>query len=170
MTGDRYYLDQLNAQATFAILKDYSPSRQNGLGLVANGLDQVRQQAWSLRQIDEVAWANPDGSAEKAYFSQIAANNWHWLVTQLPTWTAQEGQAYGHIPGTYSSSGLSMAPWQQDYFASTVIAAAKRGEGDQLLPRTGRVRSLNGPWSGSRGIRPGHGREGCAQAMDDGGS
>src|SRR5439155_9086020 len=116
----------------FDILRDWPTNRQDGLGLVANGRDQVRQQAWDLRQIDEAAWANPDGSAEKAYFSQIADNNWHWLVSQLPTWTAQEGQAYGYIPGTFSSTGPLMGPWQQDYFASTVIAAAEQGNQDAM--------------------------------------
>ena len=130
LTGNRYYLDQLNAQATFDILYDYPAYRQDGLGLVVNGLDQVRQQAWSLRQIDEAAWANPDGSAEKAYFTQISANNWHWLVSQLPAWTAQEGAAYGYIPGAYG--GPSLAPWEQDYFASTVIAAAEQGNQDAI--------------------------------------
>src|SRR5262249_48378245 len=128
MTGDHYYLDQLNAQATFDLLSLWPTNRQDGLGLVANGLSEVRAQAWSLRQIDEAAWANPDGSPEKAYFTQIANNNWHWLVTQLPTWTAQEGQAYGYIPGSYGDG--QMAPWQQDFFASTVIAAAEQGNQD----------------------------------------
>ena len=133
MTGSRYYLDQLNAQATFSELSVWPAPRQNGLGLVANGYDQVRAQAWSLRQIDEAASANPDGSAEKATFTQLANNNWHWLVSQIPTWTAQEGQAYGYLPGAYGDgTGAMMAPWQQDYFASTAIQAAEGGNADAL--------------------------------------
>ena len=42
MTGDRYYLDQLNAQATFSVFSDWPVYRENGLGLVANGSDEVR--------------------------------------------------------------------------------------------------------------------------------
>ena len=45
MTGDRYYLDQLNAQATFSVFSDWPVYRENGLGLVANGSDEVRAQA-----------------------------------------------------------------------------------------------------------------------------
>jgi hypothetical protein len=71
--------------------------RENGLGLVANGYDQVRQQAWSLRVIDEAAWANPTGSVEQTTFAQLASNNWSWLVSQIPTWTQQQGQAYGTL-------------------------------------------------------------------------
>ena len=133
LTGDRYYLDQLNAQATFAEFTAWNVPRENGLGLVANGSDQVRQQAWSLRVIDEAAWANPTGSAEQTYFTKLAANNWSWLVSQIPVWTQQEGQAYGYVPGTYGDgSGSTMAPWQQDYFASVAIEAAQMGNADAL--------------------------------------
>ena len=131
MTGDRYYLDQLNAQATFAVFSDWNVLRQNGLGLVANGSDEVRAQAWSLRVIDEAAWANPTGSAEQTYFAKLADNNWSWLVSQIPIWTQQEGQAYGYVPGTYGNNS-AMAPWQQDYFASVAIEAAQMGNADAL--------------------------------------
>jgi Bacterial Ig-like domain len=129
LTGDRYYLDQLNAQANFSILSDWPGYRSKGVynDIVANGGDQVRAQAWSLRQIDEAAYANPDGSAEKAYFTQVSNDNWSWLVSQLPSWTASQGEAYGQIQGVYGSNTGSMAPWQQDYFASTTIAAAEQG-------------------------------------------
>jgi hypothetical protein len=133
LTGDRYYLDQLNAQATFAVLSDWNVLRENDLGLVANGSDQVRAQAWSLRVIDEAAWANPTGSAEQTYFAKLADNNWSWLVSQIPVWTQREGQAYGYLPGTYGDgSGSTMAPWQQDYFASVAIQAAQMGNADAL--------------------------------------
>ncbi|SEP50536.1 Calx-beta domain-containing protein, partial [Rhodospirillales bacterium URHD0017] len=131
MTGDRYYLDQLNAQATFAVFSDWNVLRQNGLGLVANGSDEVRAQAWSLRVIDEAAWANPAGSVEQTYFAKLADNNWSWLVSQIPIWTQQEGQAYGYVPGTYGNNS-AMAPWQQDYFASVAIEAAQMGNADAL--------------------------------------
>ena len=131
MTGSRYYLDQLNAQATFSELSVWPDPRQNGLGIVANGADQVRAQAWNLREIDEASWANPDGSVEKATFTQLANNNWKWLVSQIPTWTAQQGEAYGYLPGDYRYPG-EVAPWQQDYFASTAIQAAENGNVDAL--------------------------------------
>ena len=133
LTGNRVFLDHLNAQANFSVVIDWPGTRDQGTytDIVANGQDQVRQQAWSLREIDEAAYANPDGSPEKAYFTQIVNDNWTRLVNQLPTWTAQEGQAYGYIPGTYGYPG-TMAPWQQDYFASSVIQAAEMGNQDAV--------------------------------------
>jgi hypothetical protein len=130
LTGQQQYLYELNAQASWSESDDWTAYRQNGLGLVANGQDQVRQQAWSLREIDEAAYANPEGSAMKTYFTQMEDNNWHWLVSQIPTWTAQEGQAYGYLPGTYGSG--TIAPWEQDYFVSTAVQAAELGNQDAV--------------------------------------
>ena len=82
----------------------------------------MRAQAWSSRVIDEAAWANPTGSVEQKTFAQLANNNWSWLVSQIPTWTQQEGEAYGYVPGLYGdNTGSTIAPWQQDFFASTAI-------------------------------------------------
>jgi hypothetical protein len=129
LTGDRYYLDQINAQADASILASWSWFRAQGgyTDIVANGWDQIRQQGWSLRQIDEASWANPDGSAEKAYFTQVAADNWSYLVSQLPTWTTMEGEGHGYIPYFQMSNNMEVSPWMEDYFASTVIAAAEQG-------------------------------------------
>ena len=156
MTGDRYYLDQLNAQATFSVFSDWPVYRENGLGLVANGSDEVRAQAWSLRVIDEAAWANPTGSVEQQAFAQLADNNWSWLVSQIPAWTQRQGEAYGYVPGTYGDgSGSTMAPWQQDYFASTAIQAAQMGNADALTFLNWQANFLVGRFlNGANGFNP----------------
>jgi hypothetical protein len=79
MTGDRTYLDELNAQASYDVLAQ-SPTRQGALGIVADGEGQVRGQAWDLRAIVEAAAANPNGSAEKAYFTQRETNNFGYIL------------------------------------------------------------------------------------------
>jgi Ca2+-binding RTX toxin-like protein len=133
LTGNQYYLSELNAQASWAEADDWTPYRQGGAGLVANGADQLRQQAWSLREVDEAAYANPDGSAMKAYFTQLSDNNWQWLVSQIPAWTQIEGQASGWMPALYGETNDEvMAPWQQDYFASTAVQAAEMGNQDAV--------------------------------------
>ena len=86
-----------------------------------------------LRVIDEAAWANPTGSVEQTTFAQLANNNWSWLVSQIPTWTQQQGEAYGYVPGLYGdNTGSTIAPWQQDFFASAAIQAAQMGNADAL--------------------------------------
>lgn len=130
MTGARWMLDNLQAQASWNVMSQWPAVREDGEGLVVQG-GQVRGAAWSLRQIDEAAWASPDGSAEKAAFTAASAANWSWLVEQIPVWTQQQGEAHGWLPGDYGTSG-ALPPWQQDYFASTAIAAANRGNADAL--------------------------------------
>ncbi len=130
LTGERWILDNLNAQASAAILAAWPDSRLGTTDLVVQW-QQVRAAAWSLRQIENAAFASPDGSAEQSYFRSAADANWAWLVSQIPQWTKDQGEAYGWVPGDYGTAG-ALPPWQQDYFASTAIAAAKRGSADAL--------------------------------------
>ncbi|MBC7942068.1 MAG: hypothetical protein H7Z19_20320, partial [Chitinophagaceae bacterium] len=66
LTGERWMLDNLNAQASYTVVSQWPVARGDGLDLVVR-VNQVRGAAWSLRQIDEAAWISPDGSREKAY-------------------------------------------------------------------------------------------------------
>ncbi|RKK01411.1 carbohydrate-binding domain-containing protein, partial [Teichococcus wenyumeiae] len=130
LTGERWMLDNLQAQAAWNVVSQWADMRgEDGNLLVQN--NQVRGSAWALRQIDEAAWASPDGSAEQAYFSKVSDANWSWIVQQIPTWTAEQGEAHGWLPGEYGTAG-ALPPWQQDYFASTAIAAARHGNEDAL--------------------------------------
>ena len=131
MTGDRNYLDALNAQASYDILTTRPNSqtaaktdgRQGAAGIVADGAVQVRAQAWSLREVVEAAAANPAGSAEKAYFTQVETNNFNHMLNYALT--LNEGQASGYMTGAYPAG--FMAPWQQDYLATTVVLGAEQG-------------------------------------------
>jgi hypothetical protein len=128
LTGDRYYLDQLNAEASYDILDETPSARLDGEGIVADSYTQVREQAWSLREVVEAAYANPDGSAEKTYFSQIMNNNFQYLLQEAASVTAIEGDAFGYILwGQGNGWNGNTAPWQQDYFATTVVLAAEQG-------------------------------------------
>ncbi|WP_144299633.1 RIFT barrel domain-containing protein [Elioraea rosea] len=130
LTGERWILDNLQAQTSAAIMGTYPVNRLDGEALVTNG-GQVRGSAWNLRQVGNAAWLSPDGSAEKAYFESVQQKNWSWLVAQTPGWTAKQGEAHGWVPGVYGERG-GVAPWQQDYFASTTLAEARRGNADAL--------------------------------------
>jgi hypothetical protein len=130
MTGERWILDNVNAQASASIMNEWPAPRMNAADLLV-GTSQVRSAAWSLRQVDEAAWAAPDGSAEKAFFQAASDGNWKWLVSKIPEWTAQQGEAHGWVPGGYGVVG-AMPEWQQDYFASTAAAAARAGNADAL--------------------------------------
>ena len=130
LTGNQSYLDALNAQASYGIDTLWPPMRDGAPNSTGNDNviygNQVRGAAWTLREIDEAAYANPTGSAEKAYFTQVMNDNWRWLASQIPTWTTLEGQAHGYIIDPFEY-GLAIAPWQQSYFISTAVQAAEMG-------------------------------------------
>ncbi|NKE45446.1 hypothetical protein HB662_11720 [Roseomonas frigidaquae] len=128
MTGERWMLDNLQAQAVWSILSYWPDPRGDGNDNVIDG-SQVRAAAWSLRQVDEAARVSPDGSAEQAFFQEASDANYAWLVSKIPEWTAMQGESHGWVPGDYGTPG-AMPPWQQDYFASTVIAATRNGNAD----------------------------------------
>jgi hypothetical protein len=128
LTGRRYDLDQLNAQASFAET-DFWPAaqaRNGGEGIVVGSGNQVRGAAWDLREIAEAAYIDPDHSAMRHYFAQMVTNNMVFLRQKMPIWQVREGQAYGYVPGAYGN-GASMAPWQQDFFATTMSRLAQFG-------------------------------------------
>jgi hypothetical protein len=131
MTGRRYYLDQLNAIATWNETSAWpaSAARNEGQGIVVGPGNQVRGSAWELRSLDEAAYINPDHSEMKTYFTQMVAKNMSFLLTDIPGWTTTEGEAYGYIPGEYGHSG-NTAPWQQDFLATTVGLMALQGNED----------------------------------------
>lgn len=134
LTGERWILDNLNAQAAWNVMNQWPAASRlpDGTDLVVN-IVQTRSAAWSLREVEAAAWANPDGSVESAYFNSVSDENWSWLVSKIPEWTAMQGEAHGWLPTAYVSGFLDrVLPWQQDFFASTAIAAASRGNEDAL--------------------------------------
>lgn len=137
LTGRRAFLDQLQAQAAWCIMSCWPAATARGERLdldraeavnVIRG-NQLRGGAWALRQIDEAGWISPDGDPLREYFQRSAAGHWRWLLSQIPEWAALQGETQGWAPIDYGD-GTGMAPWQQDFFASTVAAAARRGSRD----------------------------------------
>ena len=132
LTARRAFLDNLQAQATWCVIGQW-PGVRGAPGPLGEGVNvvrgnQVRGAAWSLRQLENAAWASPEGDANRAWLRAAADGNWAWIQSQIPAWTAQQGEAHGWIPGEYGMPG-ALPPWQQDYFASTAAIAARRGDG-----------------------------------------
>ena len=128
LTGRRAFLDEVQAQAAWNVVFQW-PAPRGGREANLVRANQVRGVAWSLRQLDDAAWATPQSDPNGEYLRAIAAGNWAWMRAQLPDWTRQQGEAHGWLPGEYGVPG-ALPPWQQDYFASTAAAAARRGSAD----------------------------------------
>ena len=127
LTGERWMLDNLQAQASFNVMYSWPASRGDGAANVIQD-SQLRSAAWAMRQIENAAWVSPDGTAEKAYFEAVANRNWDWVLSKIPTWSAEQGEVRGWINTGYTVSPQGdIPPWQQDYFAGVAILAAERG-------------------------------------------
>ena len=136
LTGRRAFLDEHLAQGAQCIIGRWAVERTTpewrgrpGADMILANGGQVREVAWSLRQLDGAAWIIPDDDADAPMFREAIAGNWAWLRSKTQAWTAMQGEPHGWLPGAYGRSG-AMAPWQQDYLASTVGQAARRGNAD----------------------------------------
>lgn len=132
LTGRRAFLDHLQAQAAMNVVSTWPAVRgSSDMGITER--NQVRGAAWGIRQLDEAGWVSPDTDSNTAYLRRAAAANWRWLVERIPEWTVRQGEAHGWVdPVDYGPFANGIAVWQQDFFASTVIASASRGNADAL--------------------------------------
>jgi len=126
LTGDHYYLEELQFWAMYDVFSTNPGYRQNRKGLVMSG--QLRSQAWSLRTLAEAAYITPEGHPLKPHFVQILNSNLDWYnaeYTNKPT-----ANTLGIITSGYALSHpeqAGIAPWQDDFFTSVVGHVADLG-------------------------------------------
>ncbi len=132
VTGDRYYLEELQFWANWNLFQSNPGYRGAGKGLFKS--DQVRGQAWSLRTLAEAAYVVPDADPQKANFTTRLQNNLQYWVERhaLP----EHDHALGIVTDGYAfaySDGRGVAPWQDDFFTWAVGHAVELGF-DQAKP------------------------------------
>lgn len=133
-TGVRFYLDQLNAEGTYSVMSFWPAgplngnARNYGQGLVLSPANQIRGGAWSFRELVSAAWANPDGTAEKTYFTNVVQNNLDFVNGERTARILSQGQIYGYNIGEYGSAEV-LPPWQQDYLMTSMVLASQLGFG-----------------------------------------
>lgn len=126
VTGDYYYLEELQFWAMWNVFSHNPGYRQNVKGLLQG--DQVRGQAWSLRTLAEAAYITPDNDRLKGHFNQIVANNLDWYNQTYTNNPA--ANALGVIVNGYAivyTSNTGLAPWQDDFFTAAVGRTAELG-------------------------------------------
>jgi hypothetical protein len=126
LTGDYYYLEELQFWAMWNVFASNPGYRFNVKGIVQ--AEQVRAQAWILRTLAEAAYITPDSDRLKAHFNQIMNNNLDWF-NQTYTDNAQANQL-GIVVNGYAlgyNNGTGMAPWMDDFFTSAIGHAAELG-------------------------------------------
>ena len=119
VTGDYYYLEELQFWAMWNTFSDNPGYRDNIKGLLKP--DQVRGQAWSMRTLSQAAYITPDADPLKSHFLTLLTNNLDWYnatYTDNPT-----ANKLGIITNGYSvvyNNNTGMAPWMDDHFTSAI--------------------------------------------------
>lgn len=120
ITGDRYYLDELHAEANYHITGTlYERNGADGLFY----LGQIRGQAWALRSLGAAAYITPDDDPLKDYFADKLGNN-------IDYQRARDLSAAGEVEGYILDEihGGSMAPWQDDFYTAVLAQLAMQGD------------------------------------------
>ncbi|MDI3289368.1 hypothetical protein [Polyangium sp. 15x6] len=117
LTGDRYYLEELQFWANFNMLQSNPGYRENRKGLVQ--FDQTRGQAWSLRTLGQAAYITPDDDPMKKYFTDRVGYNIEWYKKNYID--NPDANLLGILTNGYSLyDDGTMAPWMDDFFTWSV--------------------------------------------------
>jgi hypothetical protein len=128
LSGSHYYLDELQAQANYVVASQ-NPDYRDGAAGILSDHNEVRAIAWGLRELANAAYITPDADALKGYFTTLLSNNLDHFMTEYVNGAKgdAQGQLEGWIQGVYGNANM-MAPWQQDYVATTLALIAGRGD------------------------------------------
>jgi len=138
VTGDRFYLDQIQAEATFPLLYQTNINREGAEGIIDHG--QIRALAWGLRALSNAAYITPDNDSLKSYFDTVVQNNMEHMVEKYITngFYDAAGELEGYVE-VYSTGrgpldGIFSA-WMDDYVTLSLGLIAQRGnaEAEEML-------------------------------------
>ena len=112
VTGDYFYLEELQFWAAWNPLGTDSGARGFELGLVR--FDQIRAQAWSMRTLGQVAYITPDSHSQKAYWTTQLNNNLDFYNASFVVANPNQLGAYDG-KGDGMAESIQSAPWQDDF-------------------------------------------------------
>jgi hypothetical protein len=119
LTGDRFYLDELQFWADWNLIQMNPGARKFDKGILAE--QQIRGYAWSLRTLGHAAWVTPDKHPMKKYFEAKLANNLDWQLERYAKRTHPLG--FDAIRDNMEK----MITWQLDFLVLTVGELAEKG-------------------------------------------
>lgn len=120
MTGERYYIEEIGFWSSFSCMGISPPFR--GFSECVPGNVQVRGFGWTMRTLGQCAYIAPDGSDIKAECNRILANNVAHYTSKMATSDAWNRFGIFETPLTWSPYGnVALAPWQQDFAASSLL-------------------------------------------------
>lgn len=126
LTGDYYYLEELQFWTMWNILSPNPGYREYAKGIIQR--TQVRGQAWSLRTLAQAAYITPDNDRLKSHFVQFMSNNLDWYSNLYlnPATTNKLGVITNGSALVYNSD-RGISPWQDDFFTAALGHTAELG-------------------------------------------
>ncbi len=119
LTGDVYWLEEMQFWASFNFIKQNSKYRELSQGLLKAN-KQARAQAWTLRQLANAAWLTPDSDPDRAYLEDKLRRNLDWYrdfaVTSNPL--GQWGVTVFSLDEFPAEVGWHVRNWQIDFFTA----------------------------------------------------
>lgn len=120
VTGDFYYLEEAYFWANYCLLAQWNVPRGGARGLL---VDEVRGNAWALRNLADAASIAPDSNPERAYFAKRVAANLDAMAAKMlgpPEYNAMgfwaiRTAAAAQIDKPANDRWLVIAPWEHDY-------------------------------------------------------
>jgi hypothetical protein len=142
LTGDYYYLEEAYFWGAYCLLAQWPVPREYGKGIVA---DQLRGDAWALRNIADAGFIAPDGDPEAGYFdgkvrvniaSRIAKMYGPPEFNAIGAWDAQDAVTM-RVQNPANPKWLVDMPWQADFMIWSMHHLTELGYAD-----AGRVRDF----------------------------
>jgi len=127
VTGDYYYLEEMQFWAMYDAFVSNPNYREKGKGLVI--WDQLRGQAWSLRTLAQAAYITPDADELKKEILYVLSSNLEWYNKEYSN-NPNANSLGVPIQGYSMHNNTQVAPWMHDFFTSAVGYAYGLGFSD----------------------------------------
>jgi len=121
LTGDFYYLEEACFWAGYCLIATWPAPRGGAKGIIA---DQIRGDAWALRNIADAAWIAPTDAPEGRYLDEKLRNNIADRIrrmygppefAKLGFWGPRTVQD-ARVQNPANPNWIITAPWEHDYF------------------------------------------------------
>lgn len=161
VTGDVYYLDELQFWAKYCSWAQNPGYRDNEKGLVFP--DQVRAQAWSMRSLAHAAYISPEGP-QKTEFEFLLKSNLNWYDARY-TYSTDPADQLGVLNNNivsrihgfsgykgFGAESCGIAPWQDDHFTSAIGRIVELGYKEAIPLLNWKARFAVGRLYGQAGV------------------
>jgi hypothetical protein len=176
VTGDFFFCEELVFWANYCLLNQWPTPREGAKGLVYG--NQVRAQAWALRDIADAAWIVPDKIPEQGYSDARVRHNVTFYNRAFygPPERSSMGW-WGELnPGDNKMAGGKSriwftCPWQNEFLAWSFGHLVERGYADAARARDYLLRNTVGRYTNAAEFPPEAGAPyylACARKGNDG--